>query len=303
MGGLRDFIMDQNCDEVANTIRKVKEELDFDGAAINQLHLAIYLFQESVNEVLRLHSIKPHWMFALDNLVRTAVQAAITVLSPELGANLAGQETRSKSGDVADGEASPSDVSTVNSVKSSKTVDSMYQIRFRQNYREQLGILKTENMRYIIKIIIKYSFYDFINFRLMQELLDSQRQYQTLLRQVLNENRQQFEALHQILDTRRVTCPKCNYSAQISANSTGYGSVSTPTSDMNLHENAEGKILLSPQINISNPGLDLRLSEWLQGLGIDPNSIDRILAEEYTLEDILYHITRDDLRRLQLRLY
>lgn len=82
MGGLKDYIMEQNSEVIGTAIRTLKEELDFDAAAINQLHFAIYFFQESVNEVLRLHSIKPHWMFALDNLVRTAVQAAITVLSP-----------------------------------------------------------------------------------------------------------------------------------------------------------------------------------------------------------------------------
>lgn len=82
MRGLRDYISEQNQEVIITAIRTLKEELDFDSTAINHLHLAIYLFQTAVNEVLRMHSIKPHWMFALDNLVRNAVQAAITVLSP-----------------------------------------------------------------------------------------------------------------------------------------------------------------------------------------------------------------------------
>lgn len=82
MRALRDYIAEQNQEVIVTAIRTLKEELDFDSTAINHLNLAIYLFQTAVNEVLRMHSIKPHWMFALDNLVRNAVQAAITILSP-----------------------------------------------------------------------------------------------------------------------------------------------------------------------------------------------------------------------------
>ena len=82
MEGLRDYISNQDKEVLTKTISSLLEKLDYDQFAINELNLAIYLFQNAVNEVLRNHSIKPHWMFALDNLVRNAVQAAITILSP-----------------------------------------------------------------------------------------------------------------------------------------------------------------------------------------------------------------------------
>lgn len=79
---IRDYIIHQNKDILENAMGELKKSLDFDSTAIDHLHLALYSFQDAVITVLRSHSIKPHWMFALDNLVKSAVQEGITVLSP-----------------------------------------------------------------------------------------------------------------------------------------------------------------------------------------------------------------------------
>ncbi|KAG7190279.1 hypothetical protein KM043_006396 [Ampulex compressa] len=270
MRGLRDYISEQNQDVIVTAIRTLKEELDFDATAINHLHMAIYLFQTAVNEVLRMHSIKPHWMFALDNLVRNAVQAAITVLSPELGANLLGQE-RVQPGEQGPEEGSTSGVSTVNSVKSQKTADSVDN-KYWKEYRDQMGSLKMENMK------------------LLQELLESQKSYQKLLQQALEEQRAQVDTLTHLCENinRTTARQESGYNSSQSGNAASQQTM--PTSMQSIGNTFYNAILGS-----------FSLVEYLRFLGVDEISIDRFVSEEYTLEDILCHATREDIRRLSLR--
>uniref|UniRef100_A0A8B9MKN8 mitogen-activated protein kinase kinase kinase n=1 Tax=Accipiter nisus TaxID=211598 RepID=A0A8B9MKN8_9AVES len=82
IGILRDFIRSPEQRVMASTISKLKMDLDFDSTSINQIHLVLFGFQDAVNKVLRNHLIRPHWMFAMDNIIRRAVQAAVTILIP-----------------------------------------------------------------------------------------------------------------------------------------------------------------------------------------------------------------------------
>uniref|UniRef100_A0A6Q2YB26 mitogen-activated protein kinase kinase kinase n=1 Tax=Esox lucius TaxID=8010 RepID=A0A6Q2YB26_ESOLU len=79
---LGDFVRMADRKIIASTLSQLKLELDFDSTAISQLQVVLFGFQDAVNKVLRNHNIKPHWMFALDNIIRKAVQTAITILVP-----------------------------------------------------------------------------------------------------------------------------------------------------------------------------------------------------------------------------
>lgn len=56
-----------------------------------------------------------------------------------------------------------------------------------------------------------------------------------------------------------------------------------------------------PRNVIPSVTVDPRLMQWLQGLGLDVNSINKILDEQYCLEDLLYYVSRGDIRRINLR--
>jgi mitogen-activated protein kinase kinase kinase 5 len=99
-----------------------------------------------------------------------------------LGANLLGQE-RAQSAAEGIEEGSTSGVSTVNSVKSQKTSDSFENNKYWHEYRDQMGSIKIESMK------------------LLYELLESQKSYQSLLCQALEEQKAQLETLTELCNS------------------------------------------------------------------------------------------------------
>ncbi|XP_059150113.1 mitogen-activated protein kinase kinase kinase 15-like isoform X4 [Physella acuta] len=167
--GIKGYILDQSTASIKNAIDNLREYVQFDAAALMEIQLALYVFQDAVSMNLREHSIKPHWMFALDNLLRGAVQVAITILSPELGANLAGVTK-------GDEDVVTSGVSSANSLKA---------IAYRKQASQELEIQSSQIQEE--------------NLRLLHELVEAQKQYQALIQQSLQEKKLSILQLRVIL--------------------------------------------------------------------------------------------------------
>ncbi|KAB5586332.1 hypothetical protein PHYPO_G00000380 [Pangasianodon hypophthalmus] len=84
IGCLRENIRSPDRKQLTNRLLKLRTSLHNDAVPLCSLQAALFSFQDAVKKVLRQQQVKPHWMFALDNLLRQAVQDAITVLLPEL---------------------------------------------------------------------------------------------------------------------------------------------------------------------------------------------------------------------------
>uniref|UniRef100_A0A671VFB8 mitogen-activated protein kinase kinase kinase n=1 Tax=Sparus aurata TaxID=8175 RepID=A0A671VFB8_SPAAU len=191
---LADFVRMADRKIIASTLSQLKLELDFESTAISQLQVVLFGFQDAVNKVLRNHNIKPHWMFALDNIIRKAVQTAITILVPELRPHfsLASESDPAEQEDVDD-DAEPnrhsthlsrappvaahddtvatSGVSTLSSTVSHESHNAQRSVSM------ELGRMKLETNR------------------LLEQLLEKEREYQAILQQVLEEREQEIRLL------------------------------------------------------------------------------------------------------------
>ncbi|XP_052434333.1 mitogen-activated protein kinase kinase kinase 5 [Carassius gibelio] len=84
IGCLRENIRSPDKRHLTNSLLTLRSSLLNTSVPLSSLQAVLFSFQDAVKKVLRKQQIKPHWMFALDNLLRQAVQDAITVLLPEL---------------------------------------------------------------------------------------------------------------------------------------------------------------------------------------------------------------------------
>ncbi|XP_033931374.1 mitogen-activated protein kinase kinase kinase 5 isoform X2 [Pseudochaenichthys georgianus] len=265
---LADFVRMADRKIIANTLSQLKLELDFDSTAISQLQIVLFSFQDAVNKVLRNHNIKPHWMFALDNIIRKAVQTAITILVPELRPHfsLASESDPAEHEDVDD-DMEPEGTSTHHSRTPTVALDdtvvtsgvstlsstvSHESHNAQRSVSMELGRMKLETNR------------------LMEQLLEKEREYQAILQQVLEDREQEIRQLRLRSDPP----------------------TDVPTSSGDREEERS-----LPAVRHE----DSEVSSWLRLYGADQDSIDRILNEEYTLNDILHEVTRDDLKSLSLR--
>jgi len=268
MEGVKAWLPDSNVQSLVSTISNLREALDFDGAKINHIQLALYLFQDAVNTVLRKHSIKPHWMFALDSLVRSAVSAAIGVLSPELGAHL-GPDTASVAG-PADSPEHPDD--DQHDVPDNMDLDT--------GLESNSGVSTTAQSARggggpppvpggSNRIMSRLNRVRDDNRQLLTDLLRAQTDYHQLLRQSLEEQKLHLQMLSQNL----------------------------AASHLQTRETREVEI----ERHVHVPIADKELVTWLQNLAIDERSVDVFINEDLTLNDVLELMSRDDLKRLGLK--
>uniref|UniRef100_A0A8C1YMH9 mitogen-activated protein kinase kinase kinase n=1 Tax=Cyprinus carpio TaxID=7962 RepID=A0A8C1YMH9_CYPCA len=83
IGCLRENIRSPDKRHLTNSLLTLRSSLLNTSVPLSSLQAVLFSFQDAVKKVLRKQQIKPHWMFALDNLLRQSVQEAITVLLPE----------------------------------------------------------------------------------------------------------------------------------------------------------------------------------------------------------------------------
>ncbi|XP_007557281.1 mitogen-activated protein kinase kinase kinase 5 [Poecilia formosa] len=258
---LRENIRSPDRKQLATGLLELRSTLLAAAIPLNSLQMVLFNFQDAVKKVLKQQQVKPHWMFALDNLLRQAVQDAITVLLPELKLHLqlsfetedSIPEEQSVDPDtpvvlVPNQPMAPIDnqqAETRNENGTAARLGPPDEVLFDRNctLSEKLKDMRVETRR------------------LLNELTEKEREYQELLRGSVLKRQEQIDELRKtfIIEESELNSTKCS--------------------------NAETKSLVC----------------WLKSVPVDQDTINKLLAHEFTLDCLLHMASREDLVYCGLR--
>lgn len=214
------------------------------------------------------------------------------ILSPELGANLAGQERDDGPDDEDEAdELSNSGVSTVNSTKVKHHSGKEHEDG--KFLMDQVKLLKIENAK------------------LLNELLESQKNVQSIIKAIPQDQEVFSEALRNLTLQLAAFTRTFERSVSIGYYSDDQMRKTSISADVspNYDESPPGKKLTMPLFK--NPQLkspfnarqsqDARLIDWLVRNGFDGESLSLVANADFTYEDFIYESDKDDIRRIGLR--
>uniref|UniRef100_UPI003AAD996C mitogen-activated protein kinase kinase kinase 5 n=1 Tax=Centroberyx gerrardi TaxID=166262 RepID=UPI003AAD996C len=252
---LRENIRSPDRKQLTSSLLELRATLLATAVPLNSLQAVLFSFQDAVKKVLKQQQVKPHWMFALDNLLRQAVQEAITVLLPELKLQLQSSfEIEDSTPEEQPGESEapvvpPSDqlvaptdtqqTEPLNEVPAIARLSSPEDLTLSNScpLSDELRDLRLETRR------------------LLSQLSEKEREYQELLRNSVQRKQEQINTLRK---------------------------TSITTDD--------GQSLQRS----SNPEVKA-LVRWLKAVPVDQDTIDKLLSHEFTLDCLLCMACRDDL--------
>ncbi|KAG7475546.1 mitogen-activated protein kinase kinase kinase 5-like [Solea senegalensis] len=263
IGCLRDNIHSPDRKQLTNGLLDLRASLLATAVPLNSLQAVLFSFQDAVKKVLKQQQVKPHWMFALDNLLRQAVQDAISVLLPELKLQLQSSfemEDSSTEEQCADPDTPvalvPDQLGAAADLLEAAP-NEMYEVMpaADPHYPTDLVLNNicplSETLREL-RVETK---------RLLSQLSEKEREYQELLKTSVQRKQEQIDALRKTVVTE------------------DGGKASRKMS------NPEAKTLV----------------RWLKSVPVDQDTIDKLLSHEFTLDCLLHMACRDDLMYCGIR--
>ncbi|KAM7138710.1 mitogen-activated protein kinase kinase kinase 6 isoform 2-T2 [Macrochelys suwanniensis] len=260
---LKSYIRSPSRRQLGQDLLGLQAPLRAEGLSLRHVQVPLFSFQDTVKQLLRQHQIKPHWMFALDNLMGQAVQAAFTILVTELRvkpqrllgkAHEGGSEEEVEEEPEGQGASPPPSQPSVGrgSVETPSSgigSGTSTELGFRPPPADSLPLLVQLN-----RLRVETG-------RLLEALLEKEREWQRQLWRVLQAVEQDGRALRGSKPLALAAHPR------------------------------------GPQ----QGAVDALLVDWLQSHGADQDATEMFLQHGFTLPDLLTCATRDDLHYAGIR--